>query len=140
MDEEKIQKFAKKAGFLRAEYKGTWKGYKVYEHIYSDKKESLKDNLETKDSKLNIDILAKLNNNDNNDNSIYFLVEKIIEISNYKNMDYSTKLKHNLKGIEHKEYDNVRRIFFRVDQEKRTVYIYRYLSHTKAGLTNKFFN
>lgn len=39
MDEEKIQKFAKKAGFLRAEYKGTWKGYKVYEPIYSDDKE-----------------------------------------------------------------------------------------------------
>ena len=39
MDEEKIQKFAKKAGFLRAEYKGTWKGYKVYEPIYSEDKE-----------------------------------------------------------------------------------------------------
>ena len=40
MDEEKIQKFAKKAGFLRAEYKGTWKDYKVYEPIYSDDKET----------------------------------------------------------------------------------------------------
>jgi len=108
--------------------------------IYIDKNKSLKYNLETKNPILNVDILEKLNNNDNNDISIYCLVEKIIEISNYINMDFRTKLKHNLKGIEHKEYDKVRRIFFKVDQEKKTVYIYRYLSHTKAGLTKKFFN
>ena len=39
MNEEKIQKFTKEAGFLRAKYKGIWKGYKVYEPVYSDDKE-----------------------------------------------------------------------------------------------------
>ena len=36
MEEEKIQKFAKENGYVKAVYKGIWKDYKVYEPIYND--------------------------------------------------------------------------------------------------------
>lgn len=40
MTEQEIQDFAKKRGYIRAEYKGKWKEYKVYEPIYKDGNET----------------------------------------------------------------------------------------------------